>query len=269
MRGAFLAAALFVLAACGGKVDVIDGSSKEAAEQSIATLAAALPPDKKAEFEAAIDMGWPLSQIAGKTPDEVIALARAKTIEELKAKLPALEAAVTEAGEAVERAKKGEASAKKFLGALPLLNPQFVWRETADGGVSPLFTFTLKNESSEAIQTIVFVAKIGAKGAEPWIDERFTFKFAEAVTTGEEKFVFVTPDLTAPGNANAQESRVVPEGGYKYAIDFIRVEDINGRVIMDDEGVAKAEAALETAEEALAAARAELARLEAGGSIAP
>ena len=83
MRGAFLAAALFVLAACGGKVEVIDGSSKEAAEQSIATLSAALPPDKKAEFEAAIDMGWPLSQIAGKTPDEVIALARAKLDNEL------------------------------------------------------------------------------------------------------------------------------------------------------------------------------------------
>lgn len=270
MRGIILALGFVLLAACGGQPTVIDGASKEAAEQSIAVLMAGLPPEKKAEFQAAIDMGWPLSQIAGKTPDEVIALARAKKIEEVKATLPALQDAVTKAVEAVELAKKGEASAKKFLSALPLLNPQFIWRATTDGGVAPIFSFSLKNESSEAIGTIVFVAKIAAaKAAPPWINQRFTHKFVAPVTTGEESFVLVTPDLTDPGNATAQESRVVPEGGYYYSIDFVRVEDVNGRAIIDDEGVVKAEAALKTAEEALAAAEAEVKRLEAGGSIAP
>jgi hypothetical protein len=258
------------LAACGAPPAAIDGASKEAAEQSIAALTANLPPEKQAEFQAAIAMGWPLSVIAGKTPDEVIALARAKKIAELKeARIPTLQAAIPSAEAAVESAKGNEQTAKKFLSGLPLYSPEFVWREGADGAPAPLFTFNLKNETSEAIQTIVFGLKIAAgPGAKPWINQRFTFKFVEAVTTGETKFVFVTPDLTLPGNADALESRLKPAGGYDIQIDFIRVEDLNGRVIMDDEGVAKAEADLLAAKDALAAAEAELKRLEAGGSIA-
>ena len=57
--------------------------------------------------------------------------------------------------------------------------------------------------------------------------------------------------------------------GYAYAIDFVRVEDLNGRAIMDDEGVAKAEAALQAAKDALAAAEAEAKRLEGGGALSP
>lgn len=271
MRRLVLAAALLMLAACSEKAGVIDGASKEAAEQSIANLTAALPPEKQADFQAAIDMGWPLSAIAGKTPDEVIALARAKMIAELRdVTIPALQAKIPEAEAAVAAAQKNETVTRKFLNALPLYGPEFTWRPAADGSASPFFTFNLKNESSEAIQTIVFNLKISAgKGAKPWIDERFTFKFVEAVTTGETKFVFVTPDLTKPGNADALESRVKPEGGYNYEIDFIRVEDLNGRAIMDDEGVPKAEAALQAAKEAVAAAEAKLKRLEAGGPLTP
>ena len=271
MRRFILTAALLVLAACGEKAGVIDGASKEAAEKSIADLTAAMPPEKQADFQAAIDLGWPLSAIAGKTPDEVIALARAKMIAELRdVTIPALQAKIPEAEAAVESARKNESAARKFLNALPLYAPEFVWREGADGTPSPLFTFNLKNESSEAIQAIVFNARIGAgKGAKPWIDERFTFKFVEAVTTGETKFVFVTPDLTQPGNATALESRVKPEGGYHYEIDFIRVEDLNGRAIMDDEGVPKAEAALQAVKDEIAAAEAKLKRLEAGGPLTP
>ncbi len=269
MRKTILGLAL-MLAACGAAPATIDGASKEAAEQSIAELTAALPVGKQAEFQAAMAMGWPLSAIAGKTPDEVIALARAKLIAELKeTRIPALQAAIPEAEAAVESAKRNEQTAKKFLSGLPLYSPEFVWREGADGAPSPLFTCNLKNETSEAIQTIVFGLKIAAgPGAKPWIDQRFTFKFVEAVTTGETKFVFVTPDLTLPGNADALESRLKPDGGYDIQIDFVRVEDLNGRVIMDDEGVTKANADLLAAKDALAAAEAELQRLEGGGSIA-
>lgn len=269
-RSIALAAALIV-AACGQSAPtVVDGASKEAAEASIAALGAALPPAAREDFEIAIEMGWPLAEIAGKTPAEIVAMARARRIAELRdTEIPALEAKVAEAEAAIATARRTEASAPRFLAALELVNPQFVWRPGANGEAEPLLSFNLRNGSSEAIQTLVFRATIGAKGAaKPWIDERFTFKFAEAVTTGETKFVFVTPDLAQPGNADAQDSRIEPDGGYAYGIDFVRVEDLNGRAIMDDEGVEKAEAALAAAEAALAAAETEAKRLEAGGALA-
>lgn len=270
MRVFLLAAALALLAGCGGEPSgppKIDGASKEAAEASIAAIDATLPPDKRAEFDAAIEMGWGLSEIAGKSADEVIALARAKKIAALKATtIPALQAKIPEAEKAVELAEQGEKAAKTFLRSISLLKPDFSWRES-NGTPSPLLTFNMQNGSSEAIQTIVFNAVISSPGAaKPWIDQRFEFKFAEAVTTGETKFVFVKPDMTLPGNADALESRA--ETKFDFKIDFVRVADLNGRVIMDDEGPQKAEAELQAAKEALAAAETELKRLEAGGSIA-
>lgn len=262
-------AALLVLTACGeaSGPPVIDGSSKEAAEQSIAAIETALAPDKLAEFQAAIELGWGLSELAGKTADEVIALARAKLIAELKNEtIPALQAKIPEAEAAVEAAKEGGKAAKVFLRSITLVKPELSWREV-DGAVSPLLTFNMTNGSSEAIQTIVFNAVILSPGIEqPRIDQRFEFSFVEAVTTGESKFVFVTPDLTLPGNATAIEAR--GETKFQYKIDFVRVADLNGRTIMDDEGPQKAEADLQAAKDALAAAEAELKRLEAGGSIA-
>ncbi|MFT3811018.1 MAG: hypothetical protein QM698_13950 [Micropepsaceae bacterium] len=272
MRSAFLAAALVLLAACGDSGPLkIDGASKEAAEASIAAIGAALDPVKKAEFDAAMDMGWPLGELAGKTADDVIALARARMIATLKDEtIPALQAAIPEAEKAVEETAAAGKNAKRFLAAISLLNPQFVWRDGAAGEASPLFTFNMKNDTSEAIQEIVFHATIGPRGdGKPWIDQRFTFKFAEAVTAGEEKFVFVTPDLTLPGNVDALNSRDAAPGDMSYGIDFVRVSDLNGRVIMDDEGEAKAGADLQAAKDRLAAAEAELKRLEAGGSIVP
>lgn len=269
MRRLVFAAAL-MLAACGdvNGPPVIDGASKEAAEASIAAIDATLTPEKRAEFDAAIEMGWPLKQIAGKTADEVIALARAKLIAELKEKtIPGLQAKIPEAEAAVEQAKSGGKASKSFLKSISLLKPDFTWRDT-NGTPSPLLTFNMENASSEAIQTIVFNAQISTPGVEkPWIDQRFEFKFVEAVTTGESKFVFVTPDLTLPGNATALGSR--GQAKFTFKIDFVRVADLNGRVIMDDEGPQKAEADLQAAKDALAAAEAELKRLEAGGSIVP
>lgn len=272
MRAFLLAAALTLLAACGeAGPQTIDGASKAAAEASIAAIGAALDPAKKRDFEAAIEMGWPLSEIAGKSADEVIALARARLIEALAGEtIPALQAAVPEAEKAVAEAATAAKSAKRFLAAISLLNPQFIWRDGSAGEASPLFSFNMKNDTSEAIQEIVFQATIGPRGDGPrWIDQRFGFRFAEAVTAGETKFVFVTPDLTEPGNANALSSRDAAPNEMTYAIDFIRVADLNGRVIMDDEGEAKAGAALQDAKDKLAAAETELARLEAGGPIAP
>lgn len=270
MRHLILAASL-LLAACGSHaVTVIDGTSKEAAEQSIAAITAGLPDDKKAEFTAAVDMGWGLSEIAGKSADELITLARAKKIAEMKETIiPALQAKVASAEKAVEDAKDQAKSSKRFLQGISLVKPEFVWRDMEDGSSAPLLTFNLKNDTSEAIQTIVFHAKIGPKsGGAVWIDQRFEFQFAEAVTSGEEKFVFVKPDLTIAGNANAVESRGKSAGELKFGIDFVRVADLNGRTIMDDEGPAKAEAELQAARDALAAGEANLKRLEAGGSIA-
>lgn len=269
MRKLILAAALALLAACSSGPAVIDGSSKEAAEKSIAEITAALPDAEKKEFEAAIDLGWALSEIAGKTAEEVIALARAKMIAELRQHtIPALQAKIAPAEEAVAKAKAAEGSSKRFLAGISLLNPDLVWRQETDGSPAPLLTFNMKNDTSEAIQTIVFNVKIGPGGAPPWIEQRFEFKFVEPVITGESKFVFVRPDLTLAGNANALAARDAPKSSYRYAIDFVRVADLNGRVIMDDEGVAKAEAELQAAKDAVAAAEAEAKRLEAGGSIA-
>lgn len=272
MRAFLLAAALTLLSACGEAGPAkIDGSSKEAAETSIAAISAALDPAKRAEFDAAIEMGWPLGELAGKTADEIVALARSRLIKALKDEtIPALQAAIPEAETAVGAAATAAKNAKRFLQAITLLNPQFVWRDGAAGEASPLFSFNMKNDTSEAIQEIVFHATIGPKGdGKPWIDQRFEFKFAEAVTAGETKFVFVTPDLTLPGNVDALNSRDAAPGDISYGIDFVRVADLNGRVIMDDEGEAKAGAALQDAKDKLAAAEAELKRLEAGGAIAP
>jgi hypothetical protein len=270
VRKLVLAAALMLLAACSSGPPVIDGSSKEAAETSIAEITAALPDPEKREFEAAIEMGWALSEIAGKTAEEVIALARAKMIAEIRQHtIPELQAKIPEAESAVERAKAGEGTSKRFLAGISLTNPELMWRQETDGSPAPLLTFNMKNDTSEAIQTIVFHVKIGPGGAAPpWIDQRFEFRFVEAVTTGETKFVFVRPDLGQPGNANALAARDASKASYRYAIDFVRVADLNGRVIMDDEGVAKAEADLQAAKDAIAAAEAEAKRLEAGGSIA-
>ncbi len=272
MRAVLLAAALALLAACGeAGPRTIDGASKEAAETSIAAIAATLDPAKRRDFDAAIEMGWPLSEIAGKTADDIIALGRARLVRELKDEtIPALQAAIPEAEKAVEDGRAAVKNAKRFLAAISLLNPQFVWRDGSAGEASPLFSFNMKNDTSEAIQEIVFQATIGPRGDGPrWIDQRFTFKFAEAVTAGETKFVFVTPDLTEPGNVNALNSRDAAANDMTYDIDFIRVADLNGRVIMDDEGEAKAGAALQAAKDKLAEAEAELKRLESGGAIAP
>jgi len=270
VRSFVLAAALALLTACSSGPVVIDGSSKEAAEGSIAEITAALPDPQKREFEVAIEMGWALSEIAGKTADEVIALARAKKVAEIRQHtIPDLQAKVAPAEEAVAAAKANEGSSKRFLAGISLLNPELIWRQETNGAPAPLLTFNMKNDTSEAIQTIVFQAKIGPGGdAPPWIDQRFEFKFVEAVTTGETKFVFVRPDLTLPGNANSLAARDAPKSQYRYSIDFVRVADLNGRTIMDDEGVAKAEADLQAAKDAVAAAEAEAKRLEAGGSIA-
>jgi hypothetical protein len=271
MRSLLLAAALVLLAACGDAGPAkIDGSTKESAEASIAKLGATLDPAKKAEFDAAIEMGWPLSELAGKTADDVIGLARARLVKTLKEEtIPALQATIPEAEKAVGTAADAAKNAKRFLSAISLLNPQFVWRDGAAGEASPLLSFNMKNDTSEAIQGIVFNAKIGPRGdGKAWIDQRFDFKFAEAVTAGETKFVFVTPDLTLPGNVDALSSRDAAANDMSYDIDFIRVSDLNGRVIMDDEGEAKAGAALQDAKDTLAAAEAELKRLESGGSIA-
>lgn len=270
MRALLLAALVGLLAACGEAGPAkIDGATKEAAEASIAAIGASLDTAKKAEFDAAIEMGWPLGELAGKTADEVIGLARARLIKTLKDEtIPALEAAIPAAEENVAKAAEAAKNAKRFLAAISLLNPQFVWRDGAAGAASPLFTFNMKNDTSEAIQEIVFEATIGPRGdGKPWIDQRFAFKFAEAVTAGETKFVFVTPDLTLPGNADALISRDAAPGDIQYGIDFVRVADLNGRVIMDDEGEAKAGADLQAARDNLATAKAELKRLEAGGSI--
>jgi len=271
MRSLLLAAALALLAACGDAGPVkIDGSTKETAEASIAAIGAALDPAKKAEFDAAVEMGWPLSELAGKTAEDVIGLARARLVTALKEEtIPALQATIPEAEKAVGTAAEAAKSAKRFLTAISLLNPQFVWRDGAAGEASPLFSFNMKNDTSEAIQEIVFHATIGPRGdGKPWIEQRFDFKFAEAVTAGETKFVFVTPDLTLPGNVDALASRDAASNDIQYGIDFVRVGDLNGRIIMDDEGEAKAGAALQDARDKLAAAEAELNRLEAGGSIA-
>jgi multidrug resistance efflux pump len=265
-----LAVALVLLAACNSGPLVVDGASKDAAEKSIAEMTTALPDAQKREFEAAIEMGWALTEIAGKTADEVIALARAKKIAEIrKSTIPALQAKIPDAEAAVEAAKANEGSSKRFLAGISLLNPELLWRQETDGSPAPLLTFNMKNDTSEAIQTIMFEVKIGPGGdAPPWIAQRFEFKFVEAVTTGETKFVFVRPDLSQPGNANALQARDAPKASYRYSIDFVRVADLNGRTIMDDEGVAKAEAELQAARDAIAAAEAEATRLEAGGSIA-
>lgn len=271
MRAFLLAAGIALLAACGEAGPArIDGSSKDAAEASIVAIAATLDPAQKAEFDAAMDMGWPLSEIAGKTADEVIALARARRIATLRDEtIPALQTAIPEAEAAVGEAAEAARNARRFLAAISLINPRFVWRDGAPGEASPLFSFNMKNDTSEAIQEIVFRATIGPRGdGKPWIDERFAFKFAEPVTAGETKFVFVTPDLTHPGNVDALSSRDAAPGDMRYDIDFVRVADLNGRVIMDDEGEAKAGAALQAARDELAAAEAELKRLEAGGAIA-
>lgn len=271
MRLLLIAAALALLAACGEAGPArIDGSTKEAAEASITAIGAALDPAKKAEFDIAIEMGWPMSELAGKTADEVIALARARQIRTLKEDtIPALQAAIPAAEAAVETAAAAAKNAKRFLNAIALLNPQLVWRDGAAGEASPLLSFNMKNDTSEAIQEIVFNATVGPRGGgKPWIDQRFTFKFAEAVTAGETKFVFVTPDLTEPGNVDALNSRDAAPGDMAFGIDFVRVADLNGRTIMDDEGEAKAGAALQEAKDKLAAAEAELKRLEAGGAIA-
>lgn len=271
MRSILLAAALALLAACGEAGPVkIDGTSKEAAEASIAALGESLDPARKADFDAAIEMGWPLSELAGKTADEVIAAARARLVKTLTGEtIPALQAAIPQAEAAVGTAADAARNAKRFLNAISLLNPQFVWRDGAGGEASPLLTFNMKNDTSEAIQEIVFEATIGPRGdGKAWIDQRFAFKFAEAVTAGETKFVFVTPDLALPGNADALSSRDAAPDDIAYGIDFVRVADLNGRVIMDDEGEAKAGADLQAAKDRLAAAEAELKRLEAGGSIA-
>lgn len=272
MRSVLLAAALTALAACGEAGPVrIDGASKSAAEQSIAAIGDALDPARRAEFEAAIDMGWPLSEIAGKTADEVIALARARQIATLRDEtIPALQAAIPEAEAAVAEAAEATKNARRFLAAISLINPQFVWRDTGPGEASPLFSFNMKNDTSEAIQEIVFHVRIGPRReGKPWIDQRFEFQFAEAVTAGETKFVFVTPDLTHPGNVDALNARDVARSDMSFHIDFVRVADLNGRIIMDDEGEAKAGAALLAARDALADAEAELRRLEAGGPLAP
>jgi hypothetical protein len=271
MRAYLFASALVLLTACGEAGPAkIDGTSKETAETTITAIGAGLDPAKKADFDAAIEMGWPLGELAGKTADEVIALARGRLIKTLKEEtIPALQAAIPEAEAAVGAAAEAAKSAQRFLNAISLLNPQFVWRDGAAGDASPLFSFNMKNDTSEAIQEIVFHAKIGPRGdGKPWIDQRFTFKFVEAVTAGETKFVFVTPDLTLPGNVDALSSRDAAPGDIQYGIDFVRVSDLNGRVIMDDEGEAKAGADLQAAKDKLAAAEAELKRLEAGGSIA-
>lgn len=270
MRALVLALSL-LLAACGGSTPTaIDGTSKDAAERSIAAIAASLDDARRAEFSASIAMGWSLSEIAGKTADEMIALARTRKIAELKqTTIPALQARIAAAEKAVEEAQAQAKSSRRFLQGLALVKPEFVWRAMEDGSSAPLLTFNLRNDTSEAIQTIVFHAAIGPKsGQTAWIDQRFEFRFAEAVTSGEEKFVFVKPDLTLAGNARAADSRGVPVGDLSFRIDFIRVADLNGRTIMDDEGVTKAEADLQTARDALVAAERTLKRLEEGGSIA-
>ena len=270
MRAVFLAAALLALAACDSGPRLIDGSSKEAAESSISEIAAALPEERRAEFTAVIEMGWALSEIAGKNADEIIGLGRAKVIGDMKtAEIPRLEALVIDAEKAVETARANEASSKGFLRGISLLNPELVWREMTDGSPSPLFTFNMKNDTSEPIQTISFHLTIKAKGgASTFIDQRFDFTFAEAVTSGETKFVFVKPDLSLAGNAGALAARALKSGDFQYGVDFVRVADLNGRIIMDDEGVAKAEADLQAARDTLAKAKTELQRLEAGGAIA-
>lgn len=269
MRAVLLATALLVLAACDTGPRLIDGSSKEAAESSISEIAADLPEDKRAEFTAVIEMGWPLGEIAGKSADEIIALGRAKLIGELKAtEIPRLEASVADAEKAVASAQTNEKSSQAFLRGISLLNPELVWRQMSDGSPSPLFTFNMKNDTSEPIQTISFVLTVKSKGTETiFIDQRFDFSFAEAVTSGETKFVFVKPDLSLAGNARALSARDVKPGDFQYGVDFVRVADLNGRIIMDDEGVAKAEAGLQAARDALAKAKGELQRLEAGGAI--
>ena len=210
MRFVLIAALIAGLAACGEAGPLkVDGSSKEAAESSIAAMGQALPPDRKAELDAAIDMGWPLSQIAGKTADEIVAMARAKMIAELRdVTIPALQAKIVEAEAAVAASKEGGGATRGFLRGISLLKPELTWRE-ANGTPTPLLTFNMKNDTSEAIQTIVFRAQISAPGREKaFIDQRFELKFAEHVTTGENKFVLVNPDLTQPGNTDAMDSQV-------------------------------------------------------------
>jgi hypothetical protein len=269
MRVLMFAAVFLALAACDSGPRVIDGSSKEAAESSIAEIAADLPEDRRAEFTAIVEMGWPLGELAGKTADEVIALGREKVISTIRTEdVPKAQARVADAEAAVTAARGNEDNATRFLRGISLLKPELVWRNLADGSPSPLFTFDMKNETSEAIQSLVFHLTVKARGQDiTFVDQRFDFVFAEAVTTGETKFVFVKPDLSLAGNAGALAARDVKPGDFQYGVDFIRVEDLNGRVIMDDEGVAKAEADLKDAKDALARVTAELQRLEAGGAV--
>jgi hypothetical protein len=272
MRKLFLAAALALLTACGGPSGAltVDGASKEAAEKSIADMTAALPSDKQGDFKAAIAMGWKLKEIEGKTADDIVAMARTKKIETAEAKLKDLEAAIPIREAAIEKAKKGNIASRRFLQAISLINPQLAWRSATNGEPpSPLISFNMKNGSSEAIQGIVFEVKIGPKaGGKPWIDQRFTFKFAEAVTTDESKFVFVKPDLSQPGNTDALQSQSVSPADYKFVVDFIRVDDVDGHPIMDDEAETKAEADLQAARDAVTTEEAEVKRLQGGGSIA-
>ncbi len=259
-----------LLAACDQGPSVVDGASKEAAERSLAEMSADLPETDRAELDAAVSLGWPLDQIAGKTSAEIVAMARERRAREMKEEMPALQARIDEAERAVLAAKSAAASSGHFLRSIALLDPKFTWRSMEDGSAAPLLSFNMKNDTSEAIRLIVFHATVGpgARGLKPWIDQRFEFVFADPATTGETKFVFVTPDLTQPGNADAALSRDAPASEHSFDIDFIRVEDLNGVAIMDDEAEEKAEAALAAAREALALVEAALRRLEAGGRLA-
>lgn len=266
--GVILAGALVLLSACGEtKPATVEGRTKAAVETSVAEIAATLDPATRADFEAAIAIGWKLSEVTGKTPAEIIAAARARRIQELsKTELPALRAKRDEAAAFVTEEEDRAKRSPKFLRGLKAVDPRLSWREE-NGVQTPFFTFNLTNDTSEPIVRIVFAARISARGEKsPFIDQVFDFTFVDPLVTAETKFVFVKPDAALAANANAGATRTRTD--LTFEIDFRKIADLKGRLVLDDEAVAKAVAARDAAEKALAAAEAELARHQANGPFA-
>ncbi len=264
MRGAAAALAL-ALAACGAETaaTVADGSSEAALRASVARMGETLDEGQRAQLKAAMAQGISAEEANGKSAAELVALGRAKRIAALKERVvPELRAALDAARVEIAEARKRADGAARLKAAFKIVDPSLRWT----GPDRAVLAFQIENGTAEPIGKVKFRARARLpESAAPILDETFERTLSAEFVAGELGSIIVNPDLSLAANARAVEARAREDAAVE--IELLQLATGGGRVVLDAEGVAQAEAAAAAAERALKDAEEELKSLEAGGPL--
>jgi hypothetical protein len=222
----------------------VDTSTDEAMSKSMSTARESLPPERRAEFDAAVQT-LTVGQIdfaavfAGNAPDAE-AMARdfktalnGKTAEEIIAAAEQARAAqkekerqraLAEIGELVKE-QQAAAEAKKQLAQFVVLRSKFSRERNYIGITEPKIALRVRNDTGLPVSRAYFHGKVTSPGRSvPWISEDFHYTIRGGIEPGEEAEWSLEP-------YTGWHTEVPPEAGLE--VEVVRLDGADGEALFD------------------------------------